>query len=263
MLKDLLDINKDIHYKQRLLEESLNKNQLIPRLREEVATIPDINKFINTDNKDIYLDILAQMALYKRATVPTLVGLIYNPSRKLETILNCLKELAENDFLDCQLNNNNSYMVIVKYVVDYNTQRELDMYCYPVPLLLEPETITNSNKNGYHYTYKGSVVLQHKTNKDINLDVINISNKIRYCINTSVLNNLKNTWNLPKGLLGRFESALNDLSKIYLSNNNTFYLTNKYDFRGRLYCQGYHFTTQGNDYQKAMLEFADKEVLVD
>ena len=42
---------------------------------------------------------------------------------------------------------------------------------------------------------------------------------------------------------------------------NEFWLTHKYDRRGRTYAVGYHINTQGTDYNKAVLELAKKEVI--
>ena len=42
---------------------------------------------------------------------------------------------------------------------------------------------------------------------------------------------------------------------------NRFWLTNKVDTRGRLYAQGYHISTQGSAFKKAMIEFADEEIV--
>jgi DNA-directed RNA polymerase len=43
--------------------------------------------------------------------------------------------------------------------------------------------------------------------------------------------------------------------------SDTIYLTHRYDRRGRIYCTGYHVNEQGTDYHKAVLEFADKELV--
>jgi DNA-directed RNA polymerase len=42
---------------------------------------------------------------------------------------------------------------------------------------------------------------------------------------------------------------------------NEFYLTHRYDKRGRCYAQGYHVNPQGNDWNKAVIELAEKEVV--
>jgi DNA-directed RNA polymerase len=38
-------------------------------------------------------------------------------------------------------------------------------------------------------------------------------------------------------------------------------MTHKYDKRGRTYSQGYHIQPQGSDWNKAVIEFADKEIV--
>jgi DNA-directed RNA polymerase len=42
---------------------------------------------------------------------------------------------------------------------------------------------------------------------------------------------------------------------------NEFYLTHRYDKRGRVYCQGYHISYQGNAWNKSVIELADKEII--
>ncbi len=46
-----------------------------------------------------------------------------------------------------------------------------------------------------------------------------------------------------------------------MMHSNVFHMTHKYDKRGRTYSQGYHVNYQGNPWNKACIEFADKEVV--
>ena len=46
-----------------------------------------------------------------------------------------------------------------------------------------------------------------------------------------------------------------------VSQGNRFYLTHKVDKRGRIYAQGYHITTQGTAFKKAMIELAEPEFI--
>jgi DNA-directed RNA polymerase len=46
-----------------------------------------------------------------------------------------------------------------------------------------------------------------------------------------------------------------------INSGNEIYLTNKVDKRGRIYAQGYHITTQGTSFKKAMLELAHEELV--
>ena len=46
-----------------------------------------------------------------------------------------------------------------------------------------------------------------------------------------------------------------------IENGNCFWFTWKFDKRLRSYSQGYHINPQGNSYRKAIIEFADQELL--
>ena len=45
--------------------------------------------------------------------------------------------------------------------------------------------------------------------------------------------------------------------------DNDIYLTHKYDKRGRVYCQGYYISYHGTDWNKAVLELSNKEIVND
>ena len=57
------------------------------------------------------------------------------------------------------------------------------------------------------------------------------------------------------------DAETDDVIEYLLLNGNRFFFGWRYDKRGRMYSQGYHVNPQGNQYRKAMLQFADKEVL--
>ena len=46
-------------------------------------------------------------------------------------------------------------------------------------------------------------------------------------------------------------------------SGNDIYLTHKYDKRGRIYCQGYFISYQGTDWNKAVIELSNKEIVHD
>jgi hypothetical protein len=47
---------------------------------------------------------------------------------------------------------------------------------------------------------------------------------------------------------------------ISMYHNKPFYFLHKYDSRGRIYSQGYHINIQGTEYDKAILDFAERKV---
>lgn len=59
----------------------------------------------------------------------------------------------------------------------------------------------------------------------------------------------------------KYDKVAKDVIGLLIQEGNEFYLTHKYDKRGRVYCQGYHVTYQGAAWNKAVIEFADKELI--
>jgi DNA-directed RNA polymerase len=59
--------------------------------------------------------------------------------------------------------------------------------------------------------------------------------------------------------LDKYDRSSKVVTKQVLSLGNEFYLTHKYDKRGRSYSQGYHINYQGNAWNKAVVCLADKE----
>ena len=58
-------------------------------------------------------------------------------------------------------------------------------------------------------------------------------------------------------------TARDVMTMVEVSGNGEFYLTHRYDKRGRCYSQGYHINYQGNSWNKAVVEFANGEVVDD
>ena len=59
----------------------------------------------------------------------------------------------------------------------------------------------------------------------------------------------------------RYEEATKDVMEQLVETSDRIYLTHKVDKRGRTYCQGYHINTQGNSWQKAVVQLLDKEII--
>lgn len=58
----------------------------------------------------------------------------------------------------------------------------------------------------------------------------------------------------------KYDRTAKDVLDHVRIHGNEFYLTHRYDTRGRTYSQGYHVNPQGNDWNKAIVEFAKEEV---
>ena len=122
---------------------------------------------------------------------------------------------------------------------------------------------------------KDSLILGRGNNvgQHVNTNTINKLQSIPWSINENILHLLSDTLKPSDEPLTALEEkerikAYNIRDKetdnvidYLLENGNYFYFGWKYDKRGRSYSSGYHCNPQGNEYRKAMLSFADKELL--
>jgi hypothetical protein len=139
---------------------------------------------------------------------------------------------------------------------------------YLPPMVSEPEDLT-SNYHSPCLTFNDSLLLgkQNAHDGDICLDVINTQNQIPLRLSVAFLKAYeeKPTHELDTLIKcqewDRFRNTSNKTYLLMLQQGNRFYLTNKPDTRGRLYAQGYHITTQGVPFKKAMIELADKQLI--
>jgi hypothetical protein len=139
---------------------------------------------------------------------------------------------------------------------------------YLPPMVCEPNTVQSNYESAY-LTYNDSLVLGKGNSHagDICLDVINTQNQVALKLDTDFLSSVEEE---PTHALETLEQQQQwdqfkyDSYCVYsmlVEQGNRFWLTNKVDKRGRLYCQGYSVTSQGSAFKKAMIELADAEVV--
>lgn len=269
------DAKKRAH--QQMLEEIYSKNQLIPRVKAE------FNKPIFIDHlkkynvpEDFGLNLMIQMALHKRADLKTLIGL-------LRPFANNNAQAAA-DLLDVCINigvvfyDSNREQFIVRFTIPEEVQQELDRFQFPLPMVIEPLPVTNNKQAGY-VTKHGSIILRNNHHDDdVCLDHINRLNKIPFKIDETVSRLVKNQWrNLDKPKEGeskaefdkrvrafqKYDRVAHDVLGLLTQEGNQFHLTHKYDKRGRTYCVGYHVSYQGAPWNKAVIAFANEEIITD
>lgn len=263
----------DLKEKELELEEKYNKNQLIPRVSEEFKNDKDIQELIKDFNPKFAIDLLAKLCLYKRMNVPTMVGLMRH---HFDSSQECADELAracEKDLCDFDTNTGTFIMLwdITKDVKD-----ELALYQFPLPMVIKPKKLWNNKQTGYLKGTKSVILKDNYTTDDVCLDVINNLNSIPLEINVDVANNIPLQWkNMDRMLPGEnwkkyqdrrkaFDKYKKDSLRVIKEITDTcecFFLTHAYDKRGRIYDRGYHINGQGNDWNKAVIEFHNKEVV--
>lgn len=264
------------------LETLYSKNQLIPRLRyyfeEEIRSQLDLTKFfkIHKIEEDFGFSLLVQMALHRRTTLPTMVGILRHHFDDGQATADAILKCCEVQLL--HWNAAFSQLVVEPMLtIPEHVQRDLDLFQFPLPMVVEPREVKSNRDTGYVLN-RGSIILKKNHHSDdVDLSHINRMNKIPMCVNLDTATMIKNAWrNLDKQKEGetkedfekrkrafeKFDRTAHEVIAIMIEQGNRFYLTHKYDKRGRTYAQGYHLTTQGNAWSKAILELADKEVIL-
>jgi len=260
--------------KQLELEKLYSKNQLIPRIKEEfkASEIP-FQKHMEEQGIDIEFgfNLLVQMALHKRATLPTLVGILRHHFDNSQATADALLKASEIGLVDWH---EELRVFIVRFTISDELQLELDRFQFPLPMIIPPNRIKNNKTSGY-LTGSNSVILQdNHHDEDVCLDHLNRVNQTRFTINQDVVRFIQNKWkNLDHAKPGedlkifeqrrkafaKYDSTTKMVIQLVLEQSEVFHLTHRYDKRGRIYPMGYHINYAGNDWNKACVEFADKE----
>lgn len=267
---------------QMELETLYNKNQLLSRIRQEFLDSEEEVGFQahmkeNNIDPDFGIDLLVQVVLHRRTSLPTLVGILrkhFEPADNASQLAaDMLLKAAEADLVDW---NANLRQFILKFNISRDVQDEIDRYQFPLPMVIRPRKVQDNRDTGYLLS-RGSLILRkNHHDDDICLDHINRMNQVRFSIDGDTAHMIRNQWrNLDRPKDGETKSDYQKRVKAFdkydrtskevitklLSLGNEFYLTHKYDKRGRTYCQGYHVNYQGTAWNKAVVELADKELI--
>lgn len=184
-----------------------------------------------------------------------------------------------------------SLMVISRIPLPEELIECINNSLYLPPMVCEPLELESNYSSGY-LSHKDSLILGKGNHHDgdICLDVLNRINKIPLKLDMDFLCTVAEDPN-SEFTLEKVHQSANEKGEVitdavarerlhkqienwyafkgqsqqfYLLMHrmgNEFYLTNKVDKRGRIYCSGYHISTQGTAYKKAMVELAEQEVI--
>lgn len=274
---DMVIPDTTLNEKQMELEKLYSKNQTIHRIKQEFTSCTELDFTQAFTDNGIPIDfgyaLLVQMALHKRCDLPTLVGVLRSQCQEAQ-------EVVQNIIKMCNLGlvtwNPVYRQFIVVIPISDEVQAELDRFQFPLPMVIEPLEVTNNRETGYVLN-RGSIILkQNHHGEDVVLDHINRMNKVKFTINRDTAIMVKNAWrDLDKPKAGeskedfekrkrafeKYDRTCHEVIDVLTEHGNEFYLTHKYDKRGRIYCQGYHVSYQGAPWNKAVIELADAEVV--
>lgn len=139
---------------------------------------------------------------------------------------------------------------------------------YLPPMVCEPIELQSNYDSGY-LTHKDSLILGSGNHHDgdLCLDVLNTMNRVVLQLDTQFLSRIEEmpTFDLDSqdkiDQWKRFKRQSYEFYSLIANQGNRFHLTHKVDKRGRIYCLGYHISTQGTAFKKAMIELAHEELI--
>ena len=277
---------------QEELEILFDKNQRYSRIKGAYDCDEFTQKYADSGipaevSRDFCIDVCVQMAIHKRASASTLIGALYhhfidgsgNQIKAMQTCAGALELAIEHDFVDYSLDKEE---FIIRLELTSDVIKDIERFQYPLPMVVQPKKLKHNRTNGYlsDETSKSMIVLKAGRSKpfyemaDLCLDHLDRMNKIPLTLNTQVAELIDNSWSdLDKKrpnetyedyqkrvrAFEKYDENSKDVIYALTQLRDSFWLTHKYDRRGRTYCQGYHVNYQGNPWNKAVVEFANKE----
>lgn len=189
----------------------------------------------------------------------------------ITTIAEITAVLCETDLFDLtQANRFGSWNIISNITLSLQLQEYIANCAYLPPLVHPPKKLRHNRDTPYLTIGQDSVILNKGHHgDDVCLDVLDSKNSVALSLDLEFLSKVEE---MPNSELESPEKQTMWLNQkrqsheFYLlmaGQGNKFYLHHKYDKRGRIYANGYHISTQGAPYKKAMLEFAHKQVVTD
>lgn len=190
------------------------------------------------------IDITAMVCLYRRLPLEALVNLFrHEDSQQVAFIAEQLTisrwiqwDPEREEFVTSQLP-----LDLEKRVFDKR---------YPMPMLCRPATLQEEQDSPYLTEGKSQTVLGEYSGQRTNIDALNALNQIPLRINKVVASQAPDPFK-DDDKFRRDSAAVFQRIK-----DEEFYLTWQFDFRGRMYCRGYHVNIQGTDFHKHVIQFA-------
>lgn len=282
MNEDLRLLN---YLEQDIAEDSVNKRLIHDKVWVDICSLTQVGEAIELVNeyrskdwweskstgllelsmssKDIVKEILIRVC---QLTKDTMIQAICSIDLGYEDVFDNVQTAAElvGVIAECGLYDvfMDKTMKVRNHVeLDPDVRSFIDGCHYLPPMVSKPQKITKNTQGGY-LNFNESVLLGKTKHHEgeLCLSVLNIQNSIELTLDKTILGfEEEPTGKEDKAL---FNKMKRDSRSIY-SNLDIFWLTHKYDGRGRLYSRGYNVTYQSSQYKRALITLAKQETIYD
>ena len=240
-----------------------SKNKRIAQIKDMDVTALVSDMFIGVAyclRPELFTSVSAQMAARLK---------LNDRTEAITTVAELLAVLCQTDAFDIFKEDRQASLKLESRIplpdllIDFieNSQHLPPMVCKPLPLV-------HNYSSGY-LTHNDSLILGSGNHHggDLCLDVLNLMGTVALKVDTQFLSTVEEEPPFELDTQDKLDQWTAFKKQSYMmyslmaQQGNRFYLNHKVDKRGRIYAHGYHITTQGTAFKKAMLEFADEEIV--
>jgi len=258
-------------------QEAVRQWMNVTRLMAYPSKQERIGRLLESNPDDLVFDIMLEVCAQGFGSYQAIAGKLSNQLNNMDTF-DAVKTVAEVMAVMCE---DDCFDVVVAAESDTGVMMVQSHWELPESVLQKiadtqylPPMVCKPFKVSENYTYHtmtemGSLILGNSVNhhnKPLAYDAINIASAIplsldEYILGFSEQPNKELDTQDKVNAFNRMQIASSKVYQFLLDNDNRFYLRWEYDKRGRKYSQGYHVNIQSTDYKKALISFADKELL--
>jgi len=185
-----------------------------------------------------------------------------NPFDGITTAAEILGACVETGLFDIW---NDPMKLVCNFIISDEIITLIDKCKYPNPMRIPPDRWVDNNRGGYITIKQHCVLKQHNNHTEHQgLDALNIAQKVEWVLDQEVLATAE-TSEKPLNTQDKYDAfhLFKKNSEIVYKEigDNPFHFVYRNDSRGRQYSQGYYINHQSNEYRKAMLSFAKKQLI--
>ncbi len=189
-----------------------------------------------------------------------LLGKLTAKTQDVDMSIDLLLSMSEHDLINIDVQGK-KISVICVYEFDIP---EVDKHVVLSKNVIEPVTV---NDYEYGHAILGGYLKQNRYNGLVNicLDHLDRLNNIKLSLNITLMNNRvmqPSDKQIGTPEWKEFKRCLyKHYQDIVFAHENKFNIIHKYDNRGRCYTNSYYANYQGNDFQKAVIQLINKEIV--